>query len=76
MGSTIDIPSYEAPSTLVDPPPVVSVEGSGQHGAYSEVVVPDNYLLGSTLLSQLQGSIPIRTNSTSLALMKRSKTSM
>lgn len=70
MGAIIDIPSYEAPidtkvlrglpSTLVDLPPVVAIEGSDQDGPYSEIVVPDNFPPGSIMLfaTQLQGVDP------------------
>jgi glycogen debranching enzyme len=70
MGATVDIPSYEIPvdtkvirglpSTLVDLPPVVAVEGSDHDGPYSEIVVPDKFPPGSIMLfaTQLQGVDP------------------
>jgi hypothetical protein len=70
MGATIDIPSYEIPvdtevirglpSTLLDVPPIVAVEGSDNDGPYSEIEVPDKFPPGSVMLftTQLQGVDP------------------
>lgn len=70
MGATISIPSYESPidtevirglpSTLMDLPPVVAVEGSDHDGPYSEIVVPEKFPPGSVMIfaTQLQGVDP------------------